>query len=99
MICDIQKFSGNFNAVFLCYSAQCLYLSLWGFEVFVLPLCPPPTHFNLSTKATLGTKKSGGCRVVLNKSQCMVFLSARTKTRGDCREVAISRGSNVLPRP
>ena len=60
---------------------------------------PPPTQFNLSTKATLGSKESGGCREVLNKSQCIYFLSARMKTSGHCREVAISRGSNVLPRP
>ena len=43
VICAIQKLSGNFNAVFLCYSVQCLYIILWGFEVFVPPLCPRPT--------------------------------------------------------
>jgi len=36
-------------------------------------------QLNLSTTATLGTEGSGHCRDVLNKSQCMDFLSARTK--------------------
>ena len=40
VICGIQKFSGNFNVVFLCYTVQCLYIILRGFEVFVPSLCP-----------------------------------------------------------
>ena len=34
---------------------------------------------NLSTTATIGTEESDRCKEVLNKSQCMDFLSARTK--------------------
>ena len=34
---------------------------------------------NLSTTATIGTEERGRCKEVLNKSQCMDFLSARTK--------------------
>ena len=34
---------------------------------------------NLSTTDTVGTEESGRCRGVLNKSQCMDFLSAGTK--------------------
>ena len=36
-------------------------------------------QLNLSTMSTLGTEESGQYREVLNKSQCMDFLSARTK--------------------
>ena len=32
---------------------------------------------------------------VLNKGQCMDFLSARTKKTGRCREVTVSGGSTV----
>ena len=39
----------------------------------------PNTVEPLSTMSTLGTEESGHCREVLNKSQCMDFLSARTK--------------------
>lgn len=99
VICGIQKFSGNFNVVFLCYTVQCLYIILYGFEVFVPPLCPPPTWFNLSSKATLGSKESGSCREVQTRVNVSIFFSARMKTSSHCREVAISRGSNVLPRP
>ena len=51
---------------------------------------------NLSTTDTVGTEESGRCRGVLNKSQCMNFLSAGTKKRNLCREVADSGGSAVL---
>ena len=44
-----------------------------------------------TTTATLGTEKSGRCREVLNKSQCMDFLSAGTKNK-----VAVSGGSAVF---
>ena len=36
-------------------------------------------QLNLSTKATMGTEESDRCKEVLNKSQCMDFLSAGTK--------------------
>ena len=39
-------------------------------------------QLNLSTTATLGTEKSGRCREVLNKSQCMDFLAHRNKKKG-----------------
>ena len=39
--------------------------------------------------STLGTEEGDHCREVLNKSQCMDFLSAGTKKSGCCREVAV----------
>ena len=36
-------------------------------------------QLNLSTTATMGTEERDRCKEVLNKSQCMDFLSARTK--------------------
>ena len=40
--------------------------------------------------STLRTEESGHCREVLNKSQCLDFLSTGTKKSGSCREVAVS---------
>ena len=37
-------------------------------------------QLNFSTTATLGTEESGGCREVLNKSQCMDFCLPGRKT-------------------
>ena len=37
-------------------------------------------QLNVSTTATLGTEESGGCREVLNKSQCMDFCLLGRKT-------------------
>ena len=52
---------------------------------------------NLSTTATLGTEESGRCREILNKSQCMDFLSAGTQEVAVVlREVAVSGGSTVV---
>ena len=39
----------------------------------------------LSTTATLESEESGRCKEVLNKSQCMEFLSAGTKKSGRCK--------------
>ena len=47
-------------------------------------------QLNPSTMPTLGTEERGRCREVLNKSQCMKFLSAGAKKGGPCREVAVS---------
>ena len=44
-----------------------------------------------TTTATLGTEKSGHCREVLNKSQCMDFF-----VRRDEKKVAVSGGSAVF---
>ena len=53
-------------------------------------------QLNLYTTATLGTEERGGCcREVLNKSQCIDFLSTGTKTSGLCGEVAVNGGSTV----
>ena len=51
-----------------------------------------------STTATLETEfeENGHCREVLNKSQCIDFLSAWTRKSGSCREVAVSGVSTVL---
>ena len=38
-------------------------------------------QLNLSTTATMGTEESDRCKEVLNKSQCMDFLSAGTKKK------------------
>ena len=48
-------------------------------------------QLNLSTTATMGTEESDRCKEVLNKSQCMDFLSAGTKNK-----VAVSGGSAVF---
>ena len=53
-------------------------------------------QLNLSTTATLGTEESGRCREVLNKSQCMNFLSAGAKNCGRCREVDASGGFDLI---
>ena len=45
---------------------------------------------SLSTTATLGTEESGHCRTVLNRSQCMDFLFARTKKSYHCREAPLA---------
>ena len=53
-------------------------------------------QLNLSTTANLGTEESGHSREVLNKSQCMDFLSARTKKKWLLyRDMAIRGGSTV----
>ena len=36
-----------FCAVFIRTSVQCLYVLLYSFAVFVLPLCPPPVCFSM----------------------------------------------------
>ena len=53
-------------------------------------------QLNLSTTATLGTEESGCCREVLNNSQRLDFLSARTKNCGLCREVDASGGFDLI---
>ena len=53
-------------------------------------------RLNLYTTATLETEENGHCREVLNKSQCMDFLSAWTRKSGSFREVAVSGVSTVL---
>ena len=55
---------------------------LWigrGYYEYYPWLCSEEIQLKLSTMATLETEESGHCREVLNKSQCMDFLSAATK--------------------
>ena len=55
-------------------------------------------QLNISTMGTFETEeKSGHCREVLNKSQCMFFFCLLGQIKsGHCRELAISEGSTVL---
>ena len=70
----------------------------WGFLELGsgLSLMISVVQLNLSTTATLGTEESGRCREVLNKSQCMDFLSAWTKNCGRCREVDARGGFDLI---
>ena len=55
---------------------------LWicrGYYEYYPWLCSEEIQLKLSTMATLETEESGRCREVLNKSQCVDFLSAGTK--------------------
>ena len=54
------------------------------------------TQLNFSTTVIFGTEECGHCREVLNKSQCMDFLSAGTKNCGRCREVDASGGFDLI---
>ena len=53
-------------------------------------------QLNPSTMPTLGTEERGRCREVLNKSQCMGFLSAGAKKGGRCQRGGRSRSFDFI---